>query len=214
MRSPVYRLTVPSKRCTPSPAIWKCALVLSVDEKSQIQALNRTQPILRLRPGLPARMTHDYQRNGTTSLFAALDVVKGPRSLLSAPHPRGVPGFSPVDRETLSASPTARPSRPTRSHSHRVMERGTRPDLEGEGVRKHLDFGCAHRARNPPGLPRYPPGAPHSAAPPEASSGRRRYGRGRAHDRLGLCRPFPPLEWGFSRDAPWYIWSGPGGGAP
>ncbi len=53
------------------------ALVLSVDEKSQIQALNRTQPILPLRPGLPARMTHDYQRNGTTSLFAALDVASG-----------------------------------------------------------------------------------------------------------------------------------------
>jgi transposase len=53
------------------------ALVLSVDEKSQIQALNRTQPILPLRPGLPARMTHDYERNGTTSLFAALDVASG-----------------------------------------------------------------------------------------------------------------------------------------
>lgn len=53
------------------------ALVLSIDEKSQIQALNRTQPILPMRPGLPARMTHDYQRNGTTSLFAALDVASG-----------------------------------------------------------------------------------------------------------------------------------------
>ncbi len=53
------------------------ALVLCVDEKSQIQALNRTQPILPMRPGLPARMTHDYQRNGTTSLFAALDVASG-----------------------------------------------------------------------------------------------------------------------------------------
>ena len=53
------------------------ALVLCVDEKSQIQALDRTQPILPLRPGLPARMTHDYQRHGTTSLFAALDVASG-----------------------------------------------------------------------------------------------------------------------------------------
>lgn len=53
------------------------ALVLSVDEKSQIQALNRTQPILPMRPGLPARMTHDYERNGTTSLFAALEVASG-----------------------------------------------------------------------------------------------------------------------------------------
>lgn len=53
------------------------ALVLCVDEKSQIQALNRTQPILAMRPGLPARMTHDYKRHGTTSLFAALEVVSG-----------------------------------------------------------------------------------------------------------------------------------------
>lgn len=53
------------------------ALVLCVDEKSQIQALNRTQPMLPLRPGLPARMTHDYKRNGTTSLFAALEVATG-----------------------------------------------------------------------------------------------------------------------------------------
>jgi len=53
------------------------ALVLSVDEKSQIQALDRTQPILPLRPGLPARQTHDYQRHGTRTLFAALNVLEG-----------------------------------------------------------------------------------------------------------------------------------------
>lgn len=53
------------------------AMVLCVDEKSHVQALNRTQPILPLRPGLPARMTHDYQRNGTTSPFAALEVASG-----------------------------------------------------------------------------------------------------------------------------------------
>jgi transposase len=53
------------------------ALVLCVDEKSQIQALNRTQPTLPMWPGLPARMTHDYTRHGTTSLFAALEVAIG-----------------------------------------------------------------------------------------------------------------------------------------
>jgi len=47
------------------------ALVLSVDAKSQIQALDRTVPILPLRPGLAERRTHDYVRHGTTSLFAA-----------------------------------------------------------------------------------------------------------------------------------------------
>jgi transposase len=53
------------------------ALVLCVDEKSQVQALDRTRPILPLRPGVPARQTHDYLRHGTTSLFAALDVATG-----------------------------------------------------------------------------------------------------------------------------------------
>jgi len=53
------------------------ALVLCVDEKSQIQALDRTQPLLPLRPGQPARRTHDYKRHGTTSLFAALDIATG-----------------------------------------------------------------------------------------------------------------------------------------
>jgi transposase len=53
------------------------AIVLSVDEKSQIQALDRTQPILPLRPGLPERQTHDYERHGTTTFFAALDVAAG-----------------------------------------------------------------------------------------------------------------------------------------
>ena len=53
------------------------ALVLCVDEKSQIQALDRTQPIFPMRPGQAERRTHDYARYGTTSLFAALDVVSG-----------------------------------------------------------------------------------------------------------------------------------------
>lgn len=53
------------------------ALVLCVDEKSQIQALDRTQPSLPLRPGLAARQTHDYVRHGTTTLFAALNVLDG-----------------------------------------------------------------------------------------------------------------------------------------
>jgi transposase len=53
------------------------ALVLCVDEKSQIQALDRTQPLLPMRPGQIERRTHDYERHGTTSLFAALDIATG-----------------------------------------------------------------------------------------------------------------------------------------
>jgi len=52
-------------------------MVLCVDEKSQIQALDRTQPILPLAPGIPERRTHDYMRHGTTTLFAALDIATG-----------------------------------------------------------------------------------------------------------------------------------------
>jgi transposase len=50
---------------------------LCVDEKIQVQALNRTQPILPLAPGVPARQSHDYERHGVTSLFAAMDVASG-----------------------------------------------------------------------------------------------------------------------------------------
>src|SRR3989338_10471197 len=53
------------------------ALVLCVDEKSQIQALDRTQPIFPMRPGIPARQTYDYVRHGTTTLFAALSMLDG-----------------------------------------------------------------------------------------------------------------------------------------
>jgi transposase len=53
------------------------AIVLAVDEKSQMQALDRTAPMLPMMPGMPARKTHDYVRHGTTSLFAALDMATG-----------------------------------------------------------------------------------------------------------------------------------------
>ena len=61
----------------PLPRPAANAVVVSVDEKSQIQALDRTAPMLPLRPGLPARQTYDYKRNGTTTLFAALEVATG-----------------------------------------------------------------------------------------------------------------------------------------
>ena len=53
------------------------AIVLCVDEKSQVQALERSQPVLPMKPGQPERRTHDYYRHGTTSLFAALDIATG-----------------------------------------------------------------------------------------------------------------------------------------
>ena len=82
------------------------AMVLCVDEKSQIQALDRTQPLLPLRPGLPARQTHDYKRNGTTTLFAALSMLDGkvigdcmPRHR----HQEFIRFLKRIDTETASA---------------------------------------------------------------------------------------------------------------
>ena len=62
------------------------AVVLAVDEKSQIQALDRTAPTLPMLPGTPERATHDYQRHGTTSLYAALNVQSG--EIIGALHQR------------------------------------------------------------------------------------------------------------------------------
>jgi transposase len=62
------------------------AVVLSIDEKSQIQALDRTAPILPIRPGLPEKATHDYVRHGTTTLFAALEIATG--KVTDACYPR------------------------------------------------------------------------------------------------------------------------------
>jgi transposase len=62
------------------------AVVLCVDEKSQVQALDRTAPILPLRPGIPEKQSHDYVRHGTTTLFAALEVATG--RVTDACHPR------------------------------------------------------------------------------------------------------------------------------
>ena len=62
------------------------AIVLCVDEKSQVQALNRSAPTLPMMPGMPERRTHDYVRNGVTSLFAALDMATG--KVISSLHRR------------------------------------------------------------------------------------------------------------------------------
>ena len=76
------------------------ALVLCVDEKTQIQALNRTQPVFPMLPGTPARASHDYVRHGTSSLYAALDLASG--QVIGSLHARhrcpGVPGVPEEDR--------------------------------------------------------------------------------------------------------------------
>ena len=64
------------------------AVVLCVDEKSQIQALDRTAPMLPMQPGLPARRTHDYVRHGTSTLFAALEIATGTVTAACKPRHR------------------------------------------------------------------------------------------------------------------------------
>ncbi len=79
------------------------ALVLCVDEKTQIQALDRTRPILPIRPGIPERQTHDYKRNGTTSLYAALNTLTGQvigRCLARHTHEEFIAFLKVLDRET------------------------------------------------------------------------------------------------------------------
>jgi transposase len=82
------------------------ALIFSVDEKSQIQALDRTQPILPLRPGLPERQTHDYERHGTTTLFAALNVLDGTVIGQCQPRHRHQEFLRFLDRLEASVDPT------------------------------------------------------------------------------------------------------------
>ena len=86
------------------------AVVLSLDEKTQIQALSRTQPLLPLRPGLPARQTHDYRRNGLTSLYAALEIAsgRGHRRVRLAAHRGRFLALHEGAGRSLSGPPAAR----------------------------------------------------------------------------------------------------------
>ena len=87
------------------------AIVLCMDEKSQIQALDRTQPSLPMKPGRAGTMTHDYKRNGTTTLFAALDVLTGKviGQCLPAPPPQGVHEVPAHDRPRGPQAPADPP---------------------------------------------------------------------------------------------------------
>jgi transposase len=114
------------------------ALVLCVDEKSQIQALDRTQPILPMMPGLPERRTHDYSRHGTTTLFAALNVATG--KVIGELHRRH------RSKEFLSFLRTIDEAVPERLDVHLVMDNyGTHktPSVKGwlaQHPRFHVHF--------------------------------------------------------------------------
>lgn len=114
------------------------ALVLCVDEKSQIQALDRTQPVLPLRPGIPARQTHDYERHGTTTLFAALNILDG--SVIGSCLPRHRHG------EFLQFLERIEDATPRRREIHLILDNygtHTHPKVKewfAEHPRYHLHF--------------------------------------------------------------------------
>jgi hypothetical protein len=88
------------------------ALVLSVDGKSQIQALDRTQPGLPLKKGRAGTMTHDYKRHGTTTLFAALNVLDGSvigRCMPRHRHQEFIRFLRTIDAQTPAPDPGPRP---------------------------------------------------------------------------------------------------------
>jgi transposase len=140
------------------------ALVLCVDEKSQIQALDRTAPVLPMMPGLPERRTHDYLRNGITTLFAALDVAtgrglrnpqdtcdremaRGPPAFPHAPHPDlfllAQPGRAVVRAaDGQETAPWHLPLNPGPGERHSRLDRS----LERKPPTLHLD---QDRRRNP-----------------------------------------------------------------
>ena len=83
------------------------AIVLCVDEKSQIQALERTQPVRPVRPGRPERHTHDYVHHGTATLFAALEVATGHVTDALAPHATATPSSWPSSSRSPRPTPAA-----------------------------------------------------------------------------------------------------------
>jgi transposase len=133
------------------------AVVLSVDEKSQIQALDRTQPGLPMKKGRAGTMTHDYKRNGTTTLFAALNVLDGPVG--SADIPPGDRAQGPMvigrcmqrhraaasPRDPMSEGPPV--SRPARRHQEflRFLNRLERDLPAGKVIHVVLDNYGSHR---------------------------------------------------------------------
>ena len=104
------------------------AVVLSVDEKSQIQALDRTQPGLPMKPGRAGTMTHDYKRNGTTTLFAALNVLDGTiigRNMKRHRHQEFIRFLNDIEAQVPSERRSTRSSTTTRRTSIRRSALGS-----------------------------------------------------------------------------------------
>ncbi len=119
-------------RCGAIPEPPDRALVLCVDEKSQIQALDRTRPLLPMRPGQVERRTHDYLRHGTTSLFAALDTRTG--KVIGRCHQRHRAVEFRKFLDTIEAEVPAVPRRPPDRGQLRHPQDGADPQLAGQAA--------------------------------------------------------------------------------
>ena len=153
--------------------------VLSLDEKSQIQALDRTQPGLPMKKGRCATMTHDYKRNGTTTLFAALDILEGKvigRCMQRHRHQEFIRFLNAVERQVPADKTVHVVLDNYATHKHPK----SRP-REGGGAR----LACTPSARRPStsrrhrvpgptrskvGLPSSPDNASSAASSPRSSS--------------------------------------------
>ena len=127
----------------------KHAVVVSIDEKSQIQALDRTQPGLPLKPGKCGTMTHDYKRNGTTTLFAALNILDGTvigRCMRRHRHQEFIRFLNAVERAVpveKSFTPLSTTMPPINSQRPQMVRRSSALDIPF-----HLDLGLvAQRCR-------------------------------------------------------------------
>ena len=114
------------------------AVVLCVDEKAQIQALDRSQPVLPMMPGMPERRTHDYYRHGITSLFAAFNIADG--TVISQMHRRH---RAAEFKKFLVAIDKAVPGRPGRAPGLRQLRHPQDPEIQAwlaRHPRFHIHF--------------------------------------------------------------------------
>ena len=135
------------------------ALVLSVDEKSQIQALDREQPVLPMMPGVPERRTHSYIRHGTTSLFAALDIASG--FVIGKCYKRH---RAAEFLDFLKQIDAQVPERPRRPHYHGQLRHPQNRRRSKTGWRDGLITMCISRQHRRRGSIRSSAGSPNSPA--------------------------------------------------
>ena len=138
------------------------AVVLCVDEKTQVQALDRTAPVLPMMPGTPQRRTHDYKRNGTTNLYAALDVASGQVIADMTPRHR-----AEEFRRFLNLIDKRVPDAPRRARRRRQPRRPTRPRRSNAGCCATPASRCTSRRPTRAGSTSSSAGSPSS--PPSGS---------------------------------------------